>query len=277
MGGIVSSLFGGGGSSAAGAAAGAAGAGSQAAVDEMRRQFDISRKDIAPFIQAGTQALPGVIQGSTVGGLEERLAQVMGTDVFRDLVGERTRAVQGQLGAGGLTRSGTAVEAAAAIPTDISLAIEELLSGRQRNLAGMGQTSSFGQAKLGAQTSENIATMLAQQGQQQASGIIGAQQARSGGAANLVNLATTAAGIFFSDPALKENIEQISHIGDLALYEWDWIEGAKDTMIEKCGTIGFMADEVKYKYPHHVSEFGGFMVIDYPALLDELEAVPCQH
>ena len=40
---------------------------------------------------------------------------------------------------------------------------------------------------------------------------------------------------------------------------------------------GFMADEVAIKYPQHVAEFCGFMVIDYPALLDELEDWSCRH
>lgn len=271
-------LFGGGGGGAGAGSAAAANALSQQGIEEIRRQFNLSREDIAPFIEAGVGALPDVIQGTTAGGLEERLGQIFGTDVFKNLVGERTRAVEGQLGAGGLTRSGTAIKQAAAIPTDIGLALESLLSGRAQSLAGQGQSATFGQAQLGAQTSGSIANILSQQGQNIASGILADQQASAAGTEQLVNIATTAASIFFSDPALKENIEQISHIGDLTLYEWDWIEGAKGTMIEKCGTIGFMADEVKEKYPQHVGECGGFMTIDYLALLNELEAAnahPC--
>lgn len=230
------------------------------AIEELRGQQ-------APFAAAGELALPEVIQGISAGGLGERLSEIFGTDVFEDLVGERTRAVEGQLAAGGLTRSGTAISEAAAIPTDIGLALESLLTGRATDLA-------FGAQGAGAQTSANIANLLTRQGADVASGILTDAQARAAGGQNLVNLATTAAGIFFSDPVLKENVEQISHIGDLALYEWDWIPETKDTMIAKYGTTGFMADEVLEKYPHHVSEFCGFLVIDYPSLLDELEAAP---
>ena len=276
MGGLISSLFGGP-SGAGPAAAEQAGVFSQKAIKELRRQFDISREDIAPFLEAGVSALPAVEAGATVPGLEARLGEIFGTDVFRDLVGERTRAIEGQLAAGGLTRSGAAIEEAAAIPTDIGLALEGLLSGRQTGLAGMGRQAAFGQAELGGQTSTAIANLLQQQGQDVASGILTQQQERAAKTEQVISLATTAAGIFFSDPALKENIESISHIGDLTLYEWDWIEGAKDTMIEKCGTIGFMADEVLDKYPHHVKVFAGFKTIDYPALLDELEGDPCRH
>lgn len=255
---ILSSIFGGSSSQVGGQAAGQANVLSQQAIDEIRQQQ-------IPFAEAGALALPEVLQGITPEGLSGRLSEILGTDVFQDLLGERTRAVEGQLAAGGLTRSGTAIEAAAQIPTDIALGLESLLTGRATDLA-------FGAQGAGSQASANIAGLLTQQGQNVASGILTDAQARAAGGQNLVNLATTAAGIFFSDPALKENIEQISHIGDLGLFEWDWRPETKGTMIEKYGTTGFMADEVREKYPHHVSDFCGFMVIDYPSLLDELEA-----
>lgn len=257
---ILRDVFGGSRTQVGGQAAGQANVLSQQAIEEIRQQQ-------LPFAEAGALALPEVLQGITPEGLSARLEEILGGDVFETLRGERTRAVEGQLAAGGLTRSGTAIEAAAQIPTDIALGLESLLTGRATDLA-------FGAQGAGAAASANIANLLTQQGQNIASGIITDAQARAAGGQNLVNLATTAAGIFFgaSDPALKENIEQISHIGDLPLYEWDWIPETKGTIIEKMPTIGFMAPEVKEKYPHHVGEFGGFMVLNYPALLDELEA-----
>jgi len=266
------------GAKAATQAAGQANIFSQMGVDELRQQFGATQEQLAPFIQAGTGALPGVVQGTTAGGLDERLAEIFGTDIFETLRGERTRAVEGQLAAGGLTRSGTALEEAAAIPTDIGMMIEQLLSGRATGLAGMGQQTALNVGQLGGQAAAGAAGLFEQQGQNVASGILGAQQARAAGTENLVNLATTAASIFFSDPALKTDIKPISHIGDLNLYTWDWIPEAAGTMIEKCGTTGFMADEVAAKYPQHVKDFCGFMVIDFPSLLAELEAAnayPC--
>jgi hypothetical protein len=268
----ITNFFGGGGSQVGTPAASQANIFSQKAIDELRRQFDVSREDISPFVEAGIGSLGQVVQGTTPTGLDERLGEIFGTETFQNLVGERQRAVEGQLGAAGLTRSGTALQEAANIPTDIGLAIEGLLSNRAANLAGTGQTAALGGAQLGAGASTNIANLLQQQGQNVASGILTDAQAQAAGAQNLVNLTTTAAGIFFSDPALKENIQVISQIGDLQLYRWDWIAGATGTMIEKCGTTGFMADEVQEKYPQHVGEFCGLMVIDYPALLSELEA-----
>lgn len=244
-------------------------------IAELRRQFDLTQENILPFVAAGTGALPDVVQGITAGGLDERLAEIFGTGAFESLIGERTRAVEGQLAAGGLTRSGTAIQEAANIPTSLGLALEELLTGRATNLAASGQNAALGLGQLGAQTSGGIANLFAQQGQNLASGILTDAQARAGGISNLFSAATlglTAGNVGgFSDPVLKENIEAISKVGDLAIYQWDWVPETKGTMIEKCGTMGFMADEVKEKYPHHVDDFCGFMVIDYPALLDELE------
>ena len=259
----LSGIFGGSSSQVGGEAARETGRFSQRAINELREQF-------APFAEAGAVALPEVVQGITAGGLGERLEEIFGTDIFNRLVEERTGAVEGQLAAGGLTRSGTAIAEAASIPTDIGLALESLLTGRSQDLA-------FGAQGAGATTSTNIANLLSRQGQDVASGILTDAQARAAGGQNLVNVATTAAGIFFSDPALKENIEIISQIGNLDLCQWDWIPETKGTMIEKYGTMGFMADEVKEKYPQHVSDFCGFMVIDYPSILDELKAGPWQH
>ena len=67
MGGIVSSIFGGGGGGG-GRAAQAANVSNQAAVRELRRQFNITQKQLTPFIEAGTGALPGVIEGTTAEG-----------------------------------------------------------------------------------------------------------------------------------------------------------------------------------------------------------------
>ena len=71
---------------------------------------------------------------------------------------------------------------------------------------------------------------------------------------------------------LKENIEEIGQINDLKVYQWDWIAPAKDTVVGLCHTVGFMADEVKEKYPQFVKEFGSYDVIEYFELLDHLEA-----
>tara|TARA_R110000782_G_C14819205_1_gene413775 strand:+ start:183 stop:1043 length:861 start_codon:yes stop_codon:yes gene_type:complete len=254
------------------AGANAANAASMREIAELRRQFDITQGNIEPFLQAGTRALPGQEQASTIGGLDARLGDIFNSDIFGNLVDERTQAVQGQLGAAGLTRSGQALQDISAVPTDIGFQIENLLNNRQTTLAGSGLNAASGLGALGAQNSQAIGGALSQQGQNTASGILADQQANAQASQNLLSTGVAAAAMFFSDPRLKENVEQIAEIADLGVYQWDWIAKTEGTIIADCQTIGFMADEVEEKYPHLVTEFSGYNVIDYPALFDELDA-----
>jgi len=248
-----------------------------ASIAEMRRQFGITQENIAPWLTAGQDALGVTQESATPQGLDALLAQIMGTDTFGSLVDERQRGVQGQLAAGGLTRSGTAMQEAARVPTDLALALENMLTGRQSGISSTGASAAVGLGNLGQSNSSGIAGLMSQSGNAISSGIITDQQARAQGQQNLFNTAATIGSKFmdfmdFSDPRLKENVEQVSSIHDLGVYQWDWKAETKGTLIDGCSNIGFMADEVQEKYPHHVGEFGGFMVIDYPALLNELEA-----
>lgn len=153
---------------------------------------------------------------------------------------------------------------------------------------GSGQQFGFAEQLLGGGVSTNIANLLTQQGQNTASGLLASAQAKAAGIGGIFGVGsalakgaftlgqTETAGrlakTFFSDPRLKENIEQITQIGDLGVYQWDWIDAVKDTIVANGDTMGFMADEVEEKYPQHVGEFGSFKTIDYPSLLDELQA-----
>jgi len=266
------------------------------AIAELKRQFGVTQKNIKPFLNAGKGMLPDVIEGTTASGLDSRLANIFNTDIFGSLVDERTRAVEGQLAAGGLTRSGTAINEAADVRSDIALMIEDMLNGRATNLAGSGQNAALGLGSLGAQNSSSIANLLNSSGVAGAEGIL--TDARSSGQAgqNGLNLAAAFGGAavdaggvgslvsgFFSDPRLKENIEEIGTIYienpnnkeeplELSLSQWDWVKQTKDTIVSQCPTIGFMADKVKEIFPEYVSEFGGFMMVDYPRLLNRLEA-----
>lgn len=239
-------------------------------IAEIKRQFGITQENISPYLDAGTGALSSVISGSTIGGLDSTLADIFKSSTFGSLLDERTRAVEGQLSAGGLTRSGTAIQEAAAIPTDLGLALESLLTGRSQQLANTGVNAAIGQGNIGANASAQIGDALSSIGQAESSGVLADSQAQAQQTQQLVQMATTAA-MFFSDPSLKENVEKISEAGGLSVYQWDWKDFTKGTLIDGCQTIGFMADEVKEKHPEYVYEFGGVMVIDYPKLLDKLE------
>lgn len=270
------------------------------ALPMLQEQLGLTRGQFDPFVKAGIGALPELQRGfqapagTTVGGLEEMIAQIMGGEAFGGLVEERQRGIQGQLAAGGLTRSGRAIEEAAAIPTDLALQLENLLTGRQfgaeqqrisglESLAGGGRAAAGAGAGISSNILANIINAITGQAgveaggitrgaEATASGILGKAEAEAGGIQNLLNLGGTlgSAAIKFSDPRLKKNIKVIGKVGPLDLVEWEWHEEFDDTIVNQFPTMGYLSTQVKEHYPEHVYEFGGYDVIDYPSVNERL-------
>jgi len=247
------------------------------AIEELKKQFGLVQEGVTPAIELGQRQIPGVERAASVGGLDEILGEIFNTDIFKNLVEERTRGVEGALSAGGLTRSGAAIKELSAVPQDIGLFIEQLISGRQTDLfkTGLGATLDLGGLGIqGASAQAGVAGGQAQRsfqaGQNEAArssdlfgGLIGAGGSVLGGLAS--------SGFFNSDPWLKENREIIGKIGELNLYQWDWIPEIANTFIGKFPTIGFMADEVKKLYPQFVKSLHGFDAVHYSNLLNHIE------
>lgn len=118
---------------------------------DIGRQRELTETGFAPFIEAGTGALRDVQRGATIGGLDERIAEILGTGAFQGLREERTRDVRGQLAAGGLTRSGAGLEEIAAISPELAFQIENQLFGRARDLSNVGFTGVERRGAQGAQ------------------------------------------------------------------------------------------------------------------------------
>ncbi|MEW8288242.1 MAG: tail fiber domain-containing protein [Candidatus Thiodiazotropha endolucinida] len=294
-------LFGSSGNKAAKRAAEAQVKSTQLGVDELRRQFDTTQGNLSPFINAGQGVVGDVTGAGTVGGLNERLAAIMGSDMFGALIEERERAVQNQLARSGMRRSGLALREAADIPTGLALAVEQALYGRQAGLMGSGQNAAAGLGALGASNSGNIANLFSQMGQSQSNAILQGQQANAQRGANLLagglaganiaaglsgatagtiaggaGLGTLAASLFsFSDERMKKNMQPLGEINGLTLYQWEWKDDYKGmTYKGQEGTdmtIGFNAQEVERKYPEYVREINGFKAINYTGLIQELQ------
>lgn len=219
------------------------------------------------------QGLLGTSGGaSTPQDLDMMLSQIMGGDQFGSLVDERQRGITGQLAAGGLTRSGAAITEGARVPTDLAFEIENMLAGRQQQ-----------QQQFTGDTTGQIASLLAGIGGTQGGAIRGAAEAEASGilgekqfdfqqsqanqqsSDNTTAAIITGLAIAFSDPRLKENIQELGKIGPLTLVEWDWKPETPD-IVKKCRTTGFLSTEVKRYYPEHVSQVCGFDVIHYEDL-----------
>lgn len=286
-----------------------------AGVEEMRRQYNQTVTRLQPYVDLGQNSIGDMEQAATVEGLDQRIGQILNTEVFGNLFNERMGTVEDYLSRTGQRRSGAAMQEAATVPTDLALGIEGQLYGRTANNVNIGQSAAAMVGNAGANYAANSANLMQQgaaaqgnfitqganagangilaagnasaqginsaaiygaQGIQgaanaQAQGIYNAQQAKAQGTQNLVNTAIGVAGLFMSDERMKTNMEKVGEIKGLPLYEWDW----RDDVAHMTGaemSIGFKAQDVAKRFPEFVRTIAGVLVIDYPALLDELEA-----
>ena len=267
---IVGDLFDGltgkGGADAAKEAAKIGSDAAMAGIDAQQQNFDYITGLLSPFVQAGTDQITNVSNASSMGGLDQRLGQIMDGDAFNQLSNKRLETANNGFLQAGLSRSGGAMKELAGIPIETALALEDQLFGRQVGLMNNGQNAASGLGAASNNSTNAITSLLNNNAAMQAQGQIGAAQSFAGGAGNLL----TAGALLFSDPKLKKNMEPLGKVGDLTLYEWDWV----DEMPIKNGLmgVGYNADEVHEKYPQHVGEIGGFKAINYTALNEELSS-----
>lgn len=242
------------------------------AVGELKRQFGVTQENLQPFLEAGKGALPDFLRGTTLEGLSQNLSKIFDTDIFGDLVGERRNILESGASAQGTTRGGGFFKDLADIPLESGLGIEQLIQGRLGELVGLGSGTAQKLGQTGASNATNIASLLQGQGSNVAS--LRSQQSaqKSASRQGLLNAGIGAVALLAaSDSMLKTNIEPVSEVGNLTMYQWDWHKEIKDTFISKFPTIGFMAQEVEEKYPEYVYELGGIKAINYGALMDRLE------
>lgn len=267
---FASDLFGGG--DAGEQAGNVQGAANQQAIEELRRQFGITQENLQPFVTAGQGALSDVVSGSTLGGLGENIANIFDSDLFASISDKTQGTLQNLLAKMGLSRSGSGLKQGADADIDIASTIENLLFGRSANLAGSGQNAASGLGALGDSTSQGIASLFQNTGATEASGLLQDQQSKRNLFGDLLGAGATVGSAFFkSDSRLKTNIVPVGNIGDLPIYQWDWIDEVKDTVIGVMPTMGFMAKEVKKLYPEYVHNDLGFDEVDYGSLLNRLE------
>jgi len=194
----------------------------------LQQQLADTQQQFDPFIQSGVSALPELQQGfqapqgASLGGIGDIVNQIMSGEEFSGLVDQRTQAVQGQLAAGGLTRSGTALREAANIPTDLAFNLENLLTNRQftaeqQRISGLENLVGGGRAAAGAEAgfsgdiianivnsitgSANVAgNSLSRIAEAEASGLLGQAQIGAKNTQNLLNLGGTLGSAFLSQP-----------------------------------------------------------------------------
>jgi len=272
------------------------------AQEEMFEKLDEYYK---PYRDLGTNSLDEFENASTAQGLADRLKEIMGGDVYGNLMDERTQAARGQLASAGLSRSGAAVQEMADLSTATGLDIESILYGRLGNNVQTGLNATHGTAGVGQNAANQISGTYNQQGnndfQQMLAEMGFAFQANesamnrdftanqnalqlaqqqdqfqqslahqssinsSNNNSDLLGSLIGGAALYFSDRRLKKNIVKIGETKHLNIYQWEWVENAPK-FIKESPTSGFLADEVNKKFPEHIYFEGAYMKVDYDAI-----------
>ena len=152
--------------------------GFDAATEEQRRQFDLTRSDFAPFREAGVEAV-GRLNALSSGDFSS----------FQTSPGFNFRRSEGTRDIGNVfaARGGGGNAMKRLVEFNQELASNEFgnFFGRQLAIAGFGQAATQGTAAAGANAAANISNNL-----------IGAADARASGIAGIGNAATAGIGNF---------------------------------------------------------------------------------
>jgi len=256
-------------SNAASDAAGAQTAAAEAGIAEQRRQFDMVRELLKPYVEAGApalqqqQALIG-LQGADA--QQAAIAGLEGSPLFQAQVRQGEEALLQRASATGGLRGGNIQAALAQFRPQMLRQEIETQYGRLGGLTSLGQQSAAGVGTAGMQTGSRVAGLYGDIGAAQA----GAELAQGRAIGNVLNLPAQFLGMqygskvgtpgfsnIFSDIRLKKNITRMGTRHDgLGVYEFEYVWGGGRQ-------VGLMAQEVLGVYPDAVGESGGYLTVDY--------------
>jgi hypothetical protein len=251
-------------SEAAGGAAAAQAAASREGIAEQRRQFDMLRELLKPYVEAGTPALQQ--QQALVGlqGAEAQQAAIAGLEqspLFQAQVRQGEEALLQRASATGGLRGGNIQAALAQFRPQMLQQEIESQYGKLGGLTSLGQRSAAGVGSAGMESGSRVAGLYGDIGSAEA----GAELAKGRAIGGLLNLPAQFLGMqygagsggIFSDIRLKKNIRRLSTRPDgLGVYEFEYIWGGGKQ-------VGLMAQEVRRVYPDAVGENSGYLTVDY--------------
>lgn len=182
---------------AAGKAADAQSDASAAGQEEQRRQYDKMVELLSPYVNAGTGALGQQQNILGLNGVEAQRTAVSGVEnspYFQATAKQGENAILQNASATGGLRGGNTQGALAQFRPQL---LNQLVQQQYQNLGGitsLGQNSAAQTGNAGMQSANNISGLLAQQGQAQAGGYLGAANATNQGINNLIQLGGAAYG-----------------------------------------------------------------------------------
>lgn len=189
-------------SSGASKAAKAQQASDAAAIAEQRRQYDQSRTDFMPYLNAGTGALGGIQDLLGLHGNDKSAAAIAAlkdSPAYQSLYNNGQEALLQNASATGGLRGGNTQGALANFGRDtLSQVVSDQLA-RLGGLAGMGENATGSVAGLGANSANQIASLLQASGNARASGAL----ANAGIWSGVLNNLTSSISSVIGSPSFK--------------------------------------------------------------------------
>lgn len=149
--------------------------GADAAVDEQRRQYDLTRQDYQPWLETGRNALARLDTAST-----GDMSGFYASPDYNFRRSEGMRGIEQTAAARGGAYSGNALKALAEFNSNIASGEMGNWWNRQAGLAGVGQAATNAVGQFGANAAGNIGNALMASGDARASGVLGAANSLSG-------------------------------------------------------------------------------------------------
>lgn len=217
---------------------------------------DVAREDLAPFREAGVDALEG-LSGLVTDPNQQK--QFIEKNPFFDALSRRaTETVMQNAAAQGRSGSGGTAEA---LQKSLVLLGSDLLNqniSQRQNLAGLGQASAAGQAQATQQASQQVGSAMQDIGNASAAGQIARGDANARFAQQAGQLGETLIGL--CDYHAKENIKKVGRLNNgLALYQFNY-KGDKNIH------VNVMAQDVEQVFPEYVVIKDGLKYVNMEVL-----------
>lgn len=139
----------------------------QKGLDETARQFDLSRADQLPWLEAGQDALGAQTDLLGLGGAGEQAAAIAAlkeSPLFQSLFATGNEAIMGNAAATGNLRGGNTINSLASFGRDT---LSQVIQNQLANLGGIsaqGGATGAGLGALGANAAANMSNLYGQQG-----------------------------------------------------------------------------------------------------------------
>lgn len=243
-------------------------AGIQQAIDEQRRQFDVTQTNFEPFREFGVGGVGQLGDLIGINGPEKQAAAlqiIQSSPVLSRLIDQGTEGVLQNASATGGLRGGNTQRSLADFRAD---AFNKVLQDQIANLGGavgVGTGATNAVANFGQHTADQVSSGYTSMGNSQFNSILGRQGVYNNMSNQIqsiiANLMTGGMGGMSTAPSdrrLKTNIVKVDEYPDgLGVYEWNWKVDPKGPKAR-----GVIADEVEKLrpwafVPNFVGEFAG--------------------